>query len=147
MINGIEQKFPEQVAVIGIHSPKFAEEKNASSVEDAIKRYEIRHPIVHDPDLSLWKAYGVQAWPTLVIVGPDGSILGQLAGEPDPVKFPQVIASLVDAAGKNGDLKPAKLALKLEEEPKGRFLFPGKLKALPGAKPQSGLRMDRSRGR
>src|ERR1700743_3326295 len=136
ILRGIEQKFPEQVAVIGIHSPKFAEEKNASSVEDAIKRYEIRHPIVHDPDLSLWKAYGVQAWPTLVIVGADVSLLGKLAGEPDPVKFPQVIASLVDAAGKNGDLKPAKLALKLEEEPKGRFLFPGKLKALPGAKPQ-----------
>jgi sugar lactone lactonase YvrE/thiol-disulfide isomerase/thioredoxin len=136
ILRGIEQKFPEQVAVIGVHSPKFAEEKNASSVQDAIQRYEIHHPIVHDPNLSLWKAYGVQAWPTLVIVGPDGAILGQLAGEPDPVKFPQVIASLVDAAGKNGDLKPAKLALKLEEEPKGRFLFPGKLKALPGAKPQ-----------
>ncbi len=136
ILRGIEQKFPEQVAVIGVHSPKFAEEKNASSVEDAIKRYEIHHPIVHDPNLTLWKAYGVQAWPTLVIVGPDGSVLGQLAGEPDPVKFPQVIASLVDAASKNGDLKPAKLALKIEEEPKGRFLFPGKLKAVPGPKPQ-----------
>ena len=136
ILRGIEQKFPEQVAVIGVHSPKFAEEKNASSVKDAIGRYEIHHPIVHDPEMRLWKEYGVQAWPTLVIVGPDGNILGQLAGEPDPVKFPQVIASLVDAAGKNGDLKPAKLALKLEEEPKGRFLFPGKLKALPGAKPQ-----------
>ena len=136
ILRGIEQKFPEQVAVIGVHSPKFAEEKNASSVEDAIKRYEIHHPIVHDPSLSLWKEYGVQAWPTLVIIGPDGAVLGQLAGEPDPVKFPQVITSLVDAAGKNGDLKPARLALKIEEEPKGRFLFPGKLKAVPGAKPQ-----------
>jgi thiol-disulfide isomerase/thioredoxin/sugar lactone lactonase YvrE len=136
ILRGIEQKFPEQVAVIGVHSPKFAEEKNASSVKDAITRYEIHHPIVHDPEMRLWKEYGVQAWPTLVIVGPDGNVLGQLAGEPDPVKFPQVIASLVDAAGKNGDLKPAKLALKLEEEPKGRFLFPGKLKALHGAKPQ-----------
>ena len=139
ILRGIEQKFPEQVAVIGVHSPKFAEEKNASSVEDAIKRYEIHHPIVHDPSLSLWKEYGVQAWPTLVIIGPDGAVLGQLAGEPDPVKFPQVIASLVEAAGKNGDLKPAKLALKIEEEPKGRFLFPGKLKAVPGAKPQWAL--------
>ncbi|HEX4479659.1 MAG TPA: thioredoxin-like domain-containing protein [Rudaea sp.] len=139
ILRGIEQQFPEQVAVIGVHSPKFAEEKNASSVEDAIERYEIHHPIVHDPSLSIWKEYGVQAWPTLVIIGPDGAILGQLAGEPDPVKFPQVIASLVAAAGKNGDLKPAKLALKLEEEPKGRFLFPGKLKAVPGSTPQWAL--------
>jgi sugar lactone lactonase YvrE len=136
ILRGIEDKFPDKVAVIGVHSPKFAEEKNASSVEDAIKRYEIHHPIVHDPSLSIWKDYGVQAWPTLVIIGPDGVVLGQIAGEPDPVKFPEVIAKLVDGAGKNGELKPATLALKLEEEPKGRFLYPGKLKAVPGATPQ-----------
>ena len=47
-----------------------------------------------------------------------------------------MIAKLVDGAGKNGELKPATLALKLEEEPKGRFLYPGKLKAVPGATPQ-----------
>lgn len=139
ILRGIEEKFPDKVAVIGVHSPKFAEEKSAGSVEDAIKRYEIHHPIVHDPSLSIWKEYGVQAWPTLVIVGPDGNILGKLAGEPDPVKFPQVIGNLVEAAGKNGDLKPAKLDLKLEEEPKGRFLFPGKLKPVPGAAPQWAL--------
>ena len=45
ILRGIEDKFPDKVAVIGVHSPKFAEEKNASSVEDAIKRYEIHHPI------------------------------------------------------------------------------------------------------
>ncbi|MEP6484115.1 MAG: thioredoxin-like domain-containing protein [Rudaea sp.] len=139
ILRGIEEKYPEQVAVIGVHSPKFAEEKNASSVEDAIKRYEIHHPIVHDPNLNIWKEYGVQAWPTLVIIGPDGAVLGQIAGEPDPVKFPNVIGSLVEAAGKNGDLKPAKLALKLEEEPKGRFLYPGKLKAVPGTTHQWAL--------
>src|SRR6516162_8961248 len=45
----VEEKFPEQVVVIGVHSPKFANEKNAASVKDAISRYEIRHPIIHDP--------------------------------------------------------------------------------------------------
>src|SRR6201995_425312 len=68
ILRGIEEKFPDKVAVIGVHSPKFAEEKNASSVKDAIERYEIHHPIVHDPEMRLWKEYGVQAWPTLVIV-------------------------------------------------------------------------------
>ena len=139
ILRTIEQKYPEQVAVIGVHSPKFAEEKSASSVQDAIGRYEIHHPIVHDPELSIWHDYDVQAWPTLVIIGPDGNILGQLAGEPDPVKFPDAIGKLVASASQSGSLKPAKLDLKLEEEPKGRFLFPGKLKPVPGAKPQWAL--------
>src|SRR5262252_8299090 len=95
ILRGIEQKFPEQVVVVGVHSPKFAEERSAASVEDAIQRYELRHPIVHDPKMSIWQDYGVQAWPTIVIVGPDGSILGRVAGEPDPSKFAKAIGDLV----------------------------------------------------
>src|SRR5579863_9979084 len=33
ILRGIEQKYPDQVAVIGVHSPKFAEEKSAESVK------------------------------------------------------------------------------------------------------------------
>jgi DNA-binding beta-propeller fold protein YncE/thiol-disulfide isomerase/thioredoxin len=139
ILRAIEKQYPDQVAVIGVHSPKFAEEKNAASVQDAISRYEIHHPIVHDPSLSIWQDYGVQAWPTLVIVGPDGNVLGKLAGEPNPATFNKAIGDLVASAGKSGDLKPARLALKLQEEPKGRFLFPGKLKAVPGATPRWAL--------
>jgi len=139
ILRAIEQKFPERVVVIGVHSPKFAEEKSAASVQDAIGRYEIRHPIVHDPKMSIWHDYGVQAWPTLVIVGPDGNILTRVAGEPDPERFDKAISQLVERAGEAGALKPAKLDLQPEEQPKGRFLFPGKLKAVPGKDPQWAL--------
>ena len=139
ILREVEKQFPDRVAVIGVHSPKFAEEKSADSVQDAILRYELRHPIVHDPKMSIWNAYGVQAWPTLFVIGPDGKVIAQLAGEPDPKKFPKGIASLVANADKAGSLKPAELALKPEEVPQGRFLFPGKLKAAPGATAQWAL--------
>ena len=132
ILRGIEQKFPEQVVVIGVHSPKFAEEKSAASVKDAIERYEIRHPIVHDPKLSIWRDYGVEAWPTLVVVGADGTILARVPGEPDPARFSKAIGELVARSGEAGALKPAKLALQPVPMPKGRFLFPGKIKAAPG---------------
>jgi thiol-disulfide isomerase/thioredoxin len=38
----IEERFPDEVVVIGVHSPKFANEKNPASVKDAIHRYEIQ---------------------------------------------------------------------------------------------------------
>lgn len=139
ILRGIEQKYPEQVAVIGVHSPKFAEEKSAGSVKDAIARYEIHHPIVHDPKMSIWKEYDIQAWPTLVVIGTDGSIIGQIPGEPDPDRFGKAIADLVAQAGQTGDLKPARLALQAEAAPQGRFLFPGKLKNVPGATPRWAL--------
>ncbi len=128
----VEEKYPDKVVVIGVHSPKFANEKHAASVKDAIRRYDIRHPIVHDPEMKIWRAYGVQAWPTLVVIGSDGNVAGTIAGEPDPDRFVAAIDNLVAASSKAGTLKPAALDLTPLPEPKGRFLFPGKLKPVPG---------------
>lgn len=66
----VEETFPTQVAVIGIHSPKFAAERCPDAVERAIRRYDIRHPVAHDPYMILWDEYAVRAWPTLVLICP-----------------------------------------------------------------------------
>jgi thiol-disulfide isomerase/thioredoxin/DNA-binding beta-propeller fold protein YncE len=127
----LEERYPDQVVVIGVHSPKFAHEKDASSVKDAIRRYEIKHPIIHDPKMTIWAAYGVHAWPTLAIVGPAGNLLGLVPGEPDPDKLIGAIGDLLAKYSSAGSLKPARLVLQPLPEPKQRFLYPGKLKALP----------------
>ena len=46
----IEKRFPESIVVLGVHSPKFPGEKEIDNVRQAIDRYEIEHPIVHDAD-------------------------------------------------------------------------------------------------
>lgn len=130
ILRTIEQRYPDKVVVIGVHSPKFAREKSATSVQDAIRRYEIHHPIIHDPEMTLWQAYGVEAWPTLVLIGADGKVLGQVQGEPEPGRFNQLIADLLDKS--SSLIKPEHLALKPLEAPQGRFSFPGKLKPVPG---------------
>ena len=77
----LEQHFGARLVVIGIDSPKFAASKTRDGLKSFIQRYDLRHPSVLDPDMSLWQAYGVQAWPTLILVGPDGSVRGQFIGE------------------------------------------------------------------
>ncbi len=129
----IEERFPDQVVVIGVHSPKFANEKHAASVKDAIRRYDIHHPIIHDPQMTIWRAYGVRAWPTLVVIDANGTIAGVVPGEPDPDRMLTAIGNLVGASAKAGTLKPAALDLTPLPEPTGRFLFPGKLKPVPGS--------------
>ena len=59
----------------------------AERVREAIARYDIRHPVVHDPEMTIWREYAVRAWPTLVFVAPDGSVLGASSGEPDVDKL------------------------------------------------------------
>lgn len=83
------------VVVVGVHSPKFPHEREPEAVAHALERYDIRHPVVHDPDMLLWNAYGVRGWPTLVFVGPDGKVLGDLPGEPNAEKLISGIGRMV----------------------------------------------------
>ena len=51
-------------------------------------------PSLHDPDLALQRAYGVQALPTLVLVGPDGVVREVHVGVPDEGWLNDRIAAL-----------------------------------------------------
>lgn len=129
----VEEAFPEEVAVIGVHSPKFAAEREPQNVAKAIARYGIVHPVAHDPDRQLWQQYAVRAWPTLVFIGPTGLVLGQVSGEPDPDRLLPAINGLLDQAKQDGLLEPAPLDLDPIEEPSpGKLSFPGKIKPIPG---------------
>jgi len=77
----LEEHFGQRLVVIGIDSPKFSASKTKEGLESFIDRYDLRHPIVLDPDMQMWNAYGVQAWPTLVLLGPDGNVAKTFIGE------------------------------------------------------------------
>jgi DNA-binding beta-propeller fold protein YncE len=125
----IEKRFPETVVVIGVHSPKFPGERVTENIEQAIARYEIEHPVVHDRDLSIWKRYGIRAWPTLVFIGPDLYYLGQLPGEPDPAMLEMSVAKLLEEFNDAGSLDgQAASLLKLAAPATASALkYPGKI--------------------
>jgi thiol-disulfide isomerase/thioredoxin/sugar lactone lactonase YvrE len=77
----LEERFGTRLVVIGIDSPKFSASKTKDGLLSFIERYDLRHPIVLDPDMQLWNAYGVQAWPTLVLLGPNGDVQKTFIGE------------------------------------------------------------------
>jgi thiol-disulfide isomerase/thioredoxin len=124
----VEARFPDTVAVIGVHSPKFAAEKDPANVAAAIRRYRIRHPVIHDPEMTLWKEYAVRAWPTLVFVAPDGSVLGASSGEPDPDKLIAFIEEQLANFESQGTMKPSRLPPAPLSAGETRFAFPGKVK-------------------
>jgi thiol-disulfide isomerase/thioredoxin len=94
----LEQRFGTRLVVIGIDSPKFAASKTRQGLESFIQRYDLRHPIVLDPDMSLWQAYGVQAWPTLILLGPDGNVKQQFIGEQSFEQLAKPIAAALAGA-------------------------------------------------
>lgn len=77
----LEQEYSKELVVIGVHSAKFAKEKETEHVLKAIQKYGIQHPVINDGDRELWSAYTVKAWPTVVMIDPEGKIVGQQSGE------------------------------------------------------------------
>ncbi|MFI5755975.1 NHL domain-containing thioredoxin family protein [Streptomyces sp. NPDC051569] len=77
----LEEKHRDTVVIIGVHSPKFVHEAEHRAVVDAVERYEVHHPVLDDPEMVTWKQYAVRAWPTLVVVDPEGYVVAQHAGE------------------------------------------------------------------
>ena len=77
----LEAGYPDELVIIGVHSPKFDHEKSDRAVEAAAARYGVEHPVFNDPELTLWRQYAVRAWPTLVLIDPDGYLVAQAAGE------------------------------------------------------------------
>ncbi len=77
----LEARYGDRLWVIGVHSPKFSQEKKEEQVRFAIQRYDIRHPVFHDASLHLWQAYGIRAWPTLVLLDHQGRVAFATSGE------------------------------------------------------------------
>ena len=67
----IEAAWPNDLVVIGVHSAKFAEEKNTKIIAQAVLRYGVEHPVINDSDFTVWKNFGFQACPSLVLIDPE----------------------------------------------------------------------------
>jgi thiol-disulfide isomerase/thioredoxin len=80
-INNLEMEFDNKLTVIGIHSGKFDNEKETSSIKKAILKYDITHPVVNDADFTIWDRFKVSSWPTLILIDPEGRIVKKYEGE------------------------------------------------------------------
>lgn len=127
----LEQKYPQELVVIGVHSAKFQNEKDTNQIREAILRYEIQHPVVNDADFEVWQSYAARAWPTLVLINPAGRIVGRMSGEGvfDPID--SVLRQAIPYFEQKGALKRSPLSLTLESASRVESLlaYPGKISA------------------
>jgi sugar lactone lactonase YvrE/thiol-disulfide isomerase/thioredoxin len=118
----------QPLQVIGVHSAKFESEKDPTRVLAAVERYGIDHPVVVDRDMAIWERYGVEAWPTLVIIRPDGRVLGGIPGEVSLEQLDGVVGKLLDEGREQGTLAKGPLLPRPHLTRASSLLsFPGKV--------------------
>jgi thiol-disulfide isomerase/thioredoxin len=119
-LNRLEREFPELV-VIGVHSAKFKNEKDSKQIAKAIERFGIRHPVVNDSEFQVWEEYAVKAWPTTVLISPEGKIISTRSGEGVYEAFRPLLAAVISKSSDAG------VTVKLSDRKITELRFPGKV--------------------
>ncbi len=127
----LEEKWADELVVIGVHSPKFEFEKDPEALQANIERYEVSHPVIDDPELETWSAYGARAWPTLMVLDTHGRIAGNLSGEGHAANLDRLVAELVAEGEADGSLRRGPAPTVLAERTEQTLRFPSKLAVLP----------------
>ncbi len=127
----LEAKYAKNLVVIGVHSAKFENEKETENIRKIILRYGLEHPIVNDADFKIWEQYAVKAYPTQILIDPNGYIVGDFVGEGHAAETDKAIADTIADFRKKGNLNEQPLKLALERAKVGDLplAFPGKVLA------------------
>jgi len=127
----VEAHFPDALTIVGVHSPKFEHEADPDALVAAVERYAVHHPVLDDPDLTTWRAYTARAWPTLVVVDPEGFIVASMSGEGHGPGLASLVAELIDEHRAKGTLQPGEDPYVAPAAWDTALRFPGKALALP----------------
>ena len=77
----LEAKYKDELVVIGVHSAKFDAERDTENIRRKVAEYRIKHPVVNDANMAIWKRFGVNSWPTLILIDANGNFAGRASGE------------------------------------------------------------------
>jgi thiol-disulfide isomerase/thioredoxin len=127
----LKKDFSNKLVIIGVQSAKFSSSGKVQNLRQAVQRWGITHPVVNDKNYKIWKEYGIQAWPTLVLIDPTGKVVGKLAGEGIYKPMHRYISGVIKTFEKAGKInpKPLNLTPKSDKAAQSSLYFPGKLLA------------------
>jgi cytochrome c biogenesis protein CcdA/thiol-disulfide isomerase/thioredoxin len=85
--------------VVGVETPEFTFEQEASNVRQAIQTDGITYPVVQDNHYGTWNAYGNEYWPAEYYIDATGEVRHVEFGEGGYAKDEQVVRELLKSAG------------------------------------------------
>lgn len=127
----LEEQHRDVLVIVGVHSPKFAHEADPVALAAAVERYEVHHPVLDDPELVTWSAYTARAWPTLVVIDPEGYVVAQMAGEGHKRNVEILVGELVAEHEAKGTLHRGDGPYVPPAPSEGTLRFPAKAIVLP----------------
>ncbi len=104
LLREVRTRHPRELVLIGVHAPKFPAERQLAHLRAAVHELGIDHPVVQDADHAIRQEWAVRAWPTVVIVDPEGRIVGSATGEIDVGQFEEALGRWIAQHDERGTL-------------------------------------------
>jgi cytochrome c biogenesis protein CcdA/thiol-disulfide isomerase/thioredoxin len=86
-------------AVLGVHTPEFAFEKDIANVRQAVHDLNITYPVAVDNRYAIWKAFANEYWPAHYLIDAEGSVRYHHFGEGQYEETEKVIQQLLKEQG------------------------------------------------
>mgnify|MGYP002838429761 FL=1 len=125
----LEQKYAKELAIIGVHSAKFPNEKDSFNLTNAVRRYELEHPVINDAQFQVWQQYSCRAWPTLMFIDPQGQVIGKHEGELPFDALDSLLSQMIEQFDKDGLLVHRAVPSSFQKTDDTALRYPGKVLA------------------
>ncbi len=113
----------ERLNVVAVHVPKFDHERDARRAGRRLRRQKFDFPIAHDSDWAAWQQFGVDAWPTVLLIDGEGRICERVVGDGPIRDLDARVAALIAArVPRSHNARP--IALRRGNEPGLPLRFP-----------------------
>ncbi|MBI2388947.1 MAG: redoxin family protein [Deltaproteobacteria bacterium] len=136
-----KKRAAEPLLVIGVHTQKFDAEPEVERLRASVIRYGVAHPVAIDGDRGIWEAWGIHAWPTVIVLDAKGRVVFAAGGEPDEQELDAVVESALAEGAAEGSLarddhgalaRDPPAFVGREIDPEGPLSFPEKIAKIPG---------------
>lgn len=119
----LRRRHPEQLQVIAIHVPRFDHERDPRRALKRLHRQAHDYPIAHDADWTMWQHYGIEAWPTVVLIDERGRVRHKIVGDA-PVRDLDAQIAALRSESQPQSLNHAPIELRRNREPDLPLRFP-----------------------
>lgn len=120
----LENKYRGRLEVRSLHTPKYPAQQPNEAVLKAANRNQMRHPVGNDAQWRAWQQYGIDAWPTAVLIDAEGRPVGRFVGEGALRRIDDTIAALLEKTATRQTQDDAREAEAFRSEPRLPLGFP-----------------------
>ncbi len=101
-LRAMEEKYADKgLVIVGVHTPEFAFEGDATNVGREIAKNDLKYPVALDANYGTWTAYHNEYWPAEYLFDAQGELRHTHFGEGEYDQTEQAIRDLLAEAGNN----------------------------------------------